>query len=120
MTRVLLGCVAALTFVAGLTAAQAQPAAKFGCGGSPPQPPPTLTPTFGGSAGDRTNLGFECMMWQNFVYLNWPATRGQRGVPNKSAKFGSPGPTVWETYKTVDETSRPAAATRDRGTAFVS
>lgn len=107
MTRVLLGCVAALTFVAGLTAAQAQPAATFGCGGSPPQPPPTLTPTFGGAAGDRTNLGFECMMWQNFVYLNWPATRGQRGVPNKNAKFGAPGPTVWETYKTVDETFPP-------------
>ena len=113
MTRILLGCVAALVLATGATTAHAQAAATFGCGGSPPQPPPTLTPTFGGAAGDRTNLGFECMMWQNFVYLNWPATRGQRGVPNKNAKFGAPGPTVWETYKTVNETFPPGG--RDPG-----
>jgi len=109
MSRLLVGCVAALALAAGAATAQAQTgtAVKFGCGGSPPQPPPTLTPTFSTSAGDRTNLGFECMMWQNFVYLNWPSTPGQRGVPNGKAKFGAPGPTVWETYKTVDETFPP-------------
>jgi hypothetical protein len=67
MTRILLGCVAALVLATGATTAHAQAAATFGCGGSPPHPPPTQTPTFGGAAGDRTNLGFECMMWQNFV-----------------------------------------------------
>ena len=64
MTKALLGCVAALSLAAGIAGAQAQPAAMFGCGGSPPQPPPTLTATFSTSAGDRTNLGFECMMWR--------------------------------------------------------
>ncbi|HEX2538528.1 MAG TPA: hypothetical protein VHL13_09620, partial [Pseudolabrys sp.] len=72
MTRTMLGCLTAVALTVGATAAQAQTQApRFGCGGSPPQPPPTLTPTFSTSAGDRTNLGFECMMWQNFVYLNW-------------------------------------------------
>ena len=47
------------------------------------------------------------MMWQNFLYLNWPATRRQRGLPNKNAKFGAPAPTVWETYKTADESFPP-------------
>ena len=108
MTRTFFGCLTAVVLTIGATTAQAQTQApRFGCGGSPPQPPPTLTPTFSTSAGDRTNLGFECMMWQNFVYLNWPATRGQRGVPNKSAKFGAPGPTVWESYKTADQTFLP-------------
>ncbi|HEY5278498.1 MAG TPA: hypothetical protein VIJ67_01975 [Pseudolabrys sp.] len=107
MTKALLGCLTALVLVAGATMAHAQTAPKFGCGGSPPQPPPTLTPTFSTSAGDRTNLGFECMMWQNFVYLNWPAARGQRGVPNKNAKFGAPAATVWETYKTAGESFPP-------------
>lgn len=108
MTRAMLGCLAALALAAsaGVANAQAQ-TPRFGCGGSPPQPPPTLTPTFSTSSGDRTNLGFECMMWQNFVYLNWPSTPGQRGVPNKSAKFGAAGPTVWETYKTAEETFPP-------------
>jgi hypothetical protein len=107
MTRILLGCVTALAVAASAAAAHAQ-TGRFGCGGSPPQPPPTLTPTFSTSSGDRTNLGFECMMWQNFVYLNWPATRGQRGVPNKNSHFGAAGPTVWETYKTAEEAFPPA------------
>jgi hypothetical protein len=91
------------------TAADAQSQPQFGCGGSPPQPPPTITPTFATTAVDRTNLGFECMMWQNFIYLNWPVTRGDRGVPNKNAKFGAPGPTVWESYKTAGQTFLPDA-----------
>lgn len=96
----------ALSFIA--TAAHSQ-APRFACGGSPPQPPPTIAPTYKTTVVDRTNLGFECMMWQNFVYLNWPAQLGARGVPNAAAKFGAPGPTVWETYKTIDQTFLPDA-----------
>ena len=59
MTKALFACLTALALVAGGITAHAQTAPKFGCGGSPPQPPPTLTPTFSTSAGDRTDLGFE-------------------------------------------------------------
>jgi hypothetical protein len=61
---------------------------------------------------DRSNPGFDCQMWQAFIYLNWPALTqpGQRGQPNPNAKFGASGATVWETYKTVDQTFLPNAA----------
>lgn len=88
----------------------AQPLPPFaGCGGINPTKP-TITPTFSTTGSDFTNLGFECMMWQNFIYVNWPALPGQRGVPNTKAKFGAPGATVWETYKTIDQVFLPGAA----------
>ena len=99
---------AAISLLLASGAANAQ-TARFACGGSPPAPPPTITPTFSKTSADRTNLGFECMMWQNFIYLNWPATKGQRGMPDAKAKFGGPGATVWETYKTIPQTFLPDA-----------
>ncbi len=94
-----------VALAAGSAHAQAP---KFGCGGINPTSP-KIAPIFTTSGADRTNLGFECMMWQNFVYLNWPAQSGRRGVPNQGARFGAPGPTVWETYKTADQTFLPNA-----------
>lgn len=92
------------------TPVQSQPLPSFaGCGGINPTKP-TITPTFQVSNGEFTNLGFECQMWQNFIYVNWPVTSGQRGVPNKNGKFGATGPTVWESYKTIDQTFLPGAA----------
>jgi hypothetical protein len=92
------------------TAALAQPLPPFGgCGGINPTKP-TITPTFQVSNGEFTNLGFECQMWQNFIYINWPALPGQRGMPNTKAKFSAPGPTVWESYKTVEQVFLPGAA----------
>ncbi|MBC7964482.1 MAG: hypothetical protein H7Z17_01050 [Fuerstia sp.] len=55
------------------------------------------------SNGEFTNAGADCAMWQNFIYLNWPATAGKRGVPDTSAAFGTPGTTVWETFMTADQ-----------------
>ena len=49
-------------------------------------------------------------MWQNFIYVNWPVLAGQRGVPNAKAKFGASGPTVWESYKTIDQVFLPGAS----------
>lgn len=99
----------ALVFLATTARAQAPaPPAFGGCGGISPTKP-TITPTYSTTGADRTNLGFECMAWQNFIYLNWPAQPGQRGVPNASAKFGAAGPTVWETYKTSEQTFLPDA-----------
>lgn len=51
--------------------------------------------------------------WELFVALNWPAATGMRGVPDCNAAFGSPGPSVWESYKTTDELFLPDA--RDPG-----
>ncbi len=48
--------------------------------------------------------------WQSLVALNWPALPGQRGEPDPSRKIGEPGMTVWESYKTVEETFLPGAA----------
>jgi len=100
---------AALALIAA-TAAQTQPLPPFtGCGGINPTKP-KIAPTFQTSNGEFTNLGFECQMWQNFIYVNWPVMPGQRGVPNPNAKFSAPGPTVWESYKTIDQVFLPGAA----------
>jgi len=108
MTRISI-IVGALALAFSATTAQSQTLPPFvGCGGINPTKP-TITPTFQASNGEFTNLGFECQMWQNFIYVNWPALAGQRGAPNPKAKFGASGPTVWETYKTVDQVFLPGA-----------
>src|SRR5262245_34543025 len=33
---------------------------------------------------------FDCLSWQTFVALNWPARDDCRGVPNGSADFAKP------------------------------
>ena len=52
---------------------------------------------------------FAVYAWQQFVALNWPAQTGQRGVANCSMNLGSPGQTVWESFKTTDEIFLPGA-----------
>ena len=99
----------ALAFALAATPAQSQLPPFVGCGGIRPTKP-TITPTFQVSNGEFTNLGFECQMWHNFIYVNWPVMPGQRGVPNKQAKFSAPGPTVWESYKTIEQVFLPGAA----------
>lgn len=48
---------------------------------------------------------FDYFSWQSFIALNWPATAGQRGVPNQPANpsvfLGAPSgaPVVWGSYK---------------------
>ena len=41
--------------------------------------------------------------WDLFVYVNWPALTGQRGVPDASQPFGADAPVVWATWKIVDD-----------------
>jgi hypothetical protein len=48
--------------------------------------------------------------WQLFVAVNWPVTAGQRGVADCARPLGAPGPTVWESFKTVDQTFLAGAA----------
>ena len=93
-----------LAFLLSVGAAFAQAPARF-CGGFGGSGTPVIKPIIYPKLNfDRSDPGFDCQMWQAFVYLNWPAMPGPRGVPNPNAKFGTPGTTVWETYKTTGQT----------------
>jgi hypothetical protein len=53
---------------------------------------------------DDAQQMFDCLAWQTFVALNWPARDGCRGVPASDAPFSrSTGERVWETYKETYE-----------------
>lgn len=95
---------------AGTAIASAAEQRPFSCGDVPnPRDVPKVAPIFHGHAG-LNDMNFNCMVWQDFIYLNWPAMRNQRGVPDGEAKFGAERPTVWETYKTVGDVFLPNAA----------
>jgi hypothetical protein len=55
---------------------------------------------------DNTQAAFDKYAWQMFVAMNWPASN-RRGVPKRGKKIGDPGPVVWQTFKTSDETFLP-------------
>ncbi|HEX8164347.1 MAG TPA: hypothetical protein VF601_01000 [Beijerinckiaceae bacterium] len=101
---------------ASAASAQQSPAASVPpghfCGGFGGSGAPVIKPViYPQLQFDRSNPGFDCQAWQAFIYLNWPAqTTGPRGTPNPNAKFGAPGTTVWETYKTLEQTFLPAGA----------
>jgi hypothetical protein len=70
---------------------------------------PELKPVIAGAVpGPASDHAFGCMMWQSFIYLNWPA--GAPGEPDVATPFGRSGATVWETYKRHDEVFRADAA----------
>ncbi|MGE0498922.1 MAG: hypothetical protein AB7I35_09865 [Ramlibacter sp.] len=105
-----LGLLAGLSLAAPAMAAGTTTVPSFACGGFGPmmiklQPVPML------SNAEFTNPGADCAMWQTFFYLNWPAKKGVRGVPDTSAQFGAPGATVWETFKTEEQVFLPNGAT---------
>jgi hypothetical protein len=100
-----IGALAGLAIICSGTA-QAQQPPSFRCRQVviPPGPDPDLpkiAPIFR-SATDLAENEFDCLAWQDFIYLIWPAMAGQRGVPNANARLGASGPTVWETYRTDD------------------
>ena len=83
---------------------------SFRCGGINPigvqlAPVPKL------SNGEFTNAGADCAMWQTFIYLNWPAKPGPRGVPDTSQMMGAPGMTVWESFLTSEQVFLPNGTT---------
>lgn len=59
---------------------------------------PSTSPSPQGSLAE-----FADYSWRLFVALNWPAETGSRGTPDCDAAFGQ-RPTVWETYKTTEQT----------------
>src|SRR5581483_861766 len=111
MTRVL----ARGAFLVGMMLA-ASPALAQGnfCGGFGGSGHPDIAPVIYPQLHfDRSNPGFDCQAWQAFMYLHWPALNligTSRGTPNPKARFGAPGATVWETYKTTDQTFLPGGA----------
>ena len=78
--------------------ARAAPAAAQGC---------TLPPNAPAASAGFTE--FANYSWTLFQALNWPVVTGQRGVPDCGRPIGSAGPTVWESYKTVDQIFLPNA-----------
>lgn len=104
------GLLASLGLVAPATAAQGTTTVPyFLCGGAPAQKI-YLEPVPKFNNGEFTNQGADCAMWQTFFYLNWPAAKVGRGIPDPKASFGAPGATVWETFKTEDQTFLPNGA----------
>lgn len=80
----------------------------------PPQPiKPTLTaapvdPRTRGAAAALANPGQFAV--DLFVYANWPAVSGQRGVPDGNNSIGAKAPTVWESWKNTSEIFRAGGA----------
>lgn len=62
---------------------------------------PQIKPIFR-SQTDLSENEFDCLAWQDFIYLMWPAESNERGVPDPARKLGASGTTVWESYRTAD------------------
>lgn len=81
---------------------------------------PTLTYVVPADIALTRQADANCFAWQEFIALNWVASRSARGQPNTTtpaSHFGRPGdlqPTVWETYKEANEVFLANAA--DPGT----
>ena len=75
-------------------------------------PPPDLVMPRDFVVATQTNA--DCMAWQEFLYLNWPADPANPGQPDPSvtvADFGQPGnagKTVWESFLTPADVFTPA------------
>jgi hypothetical protein len=50
---------------------------------------------------------FDDYSWRAFIALVWPATHGERGIPDNSKTVGDAGPRVFETYKALWEVFHP-------------
>lgn len=74
---------------------------------------PTISSQMTYKSCSNNQEGFECFSWQNFISLNWVASRQDRGQPDTNVEpkdFGAPGdfrPTVWESYLDFEEVFRP-------------
>jgi len=84
---------------AGPVSAQTSPiplAPTFQCQELPKPTDPdlqVLKPIFR-SMTDLSENEFDCLAWQDLIYLMWPAQANQRGVPDPNRKIGASGPTV--------------------------
>ncbi len=51
--------------------------------------------------------------WDLFLYVNWPAEKDQRGVPDPSKQLGADGLTTWSTWKHTSEVYLPGGKAPD-------
>lgn len=71
--------------------------------------PPQMTYVVPSDMALTRQADANCFAWQQFIALNWGASRSQRGQPDTAipaSQFGTPGdlrPAVWETYKEANE-----------------
>jgi hypothetical protein len=69
---------------------------------------PVIAPVISSSMpNQQSDAAYDCMMWQSFIYLNWPVLSGQRGNADHAQAFGTPHRVVWESYKTVEDVFLP-------------
>jgi hypothetical protein len=103
----------AAVIAAGSAGAQsANQPPTFRCRELPINPDPDLPqikPIFR-SETDLSEDEFDCLAWQDLIYLMWPAKSDDRGVPDPTRKLGASGPTVWESYRTADTVFLPYGA----------
>lgn len=58
------------------------------------------SPTAAKAKAESDPIGYA---WYLFLESNWPAQLDARGEPDKSKSFGTPGPVVWQTWKTSQD-----------------
>ncbi|MEZ4369269.1 MAG: hypothetical protein R3B07_00530 [Polyangiaceae bacterium] len=51
--------------------------------------------------------------WDLFLYVNWPAKSGERGVPDPGQRLGADGLTAWSTWKHTSEVYLPGGKAPD-------
>lgn len=49
---------------------------------------------------------YDQFAWDLFLYINWPAKDGERGIPDPNKDLSDRGSTTWETWKDLRETFR--------------
>jgi hypothetical protein len=81
------------------------------CGISEQYTPVVSPKIYSGPISPQSDQALECVMWQSFIYLNWPSEDGVAGSPDTAKRFGSPGPTVWQTYMPHDQAFLPGGET---------
>jgi hypothetical protein len=105
----LAGLIAAIP-ASAQTPPPAQQPPNFRCSNTVRNPDPylpQLKATFRSVTSGPFESEFDCLAWQDFIYLMWPAQANQRGVPDPNRKLGASGPTVWESYRTADTVFLP-------------
>lgn len=122
MSRTLIPAAALVLLASGCTApysaaddANADGAPRFSLGAAPafaaeaPAAQTCALPT-AAPAPQAGFTEFSDYAWSLFVAVNWPARAGHRGYPDCGRRLGAPGPTVWESYRTVDQIFLAGAA----------
>ena len=111
IARILIGSAVVLGVAAKLATAGADSDASTVTTCLPPVAP-TLTSEVPSDTPIADQPSINCLAWQQFIALNWPAVAqgGGKPAPLDSSEFGRPGdmsPVVWETYMDIHQVMTP-------------